>query len=161
MLRYAQHDTEGAWGLFKHALMPETSMLKQIDHLGIAVKNLEESVAFYRDVMGLEVSAAEEFNGMKIAFLRIGESELELLEDMTPDGAIARFVAKRGEGIQHVAYRVENIEQALDAMRAKGLRLIDERPRPGARRARVAFLHPSSTKGVLIEFVEPHAASHP
>lgn len=136
-------------------------MLKQIDHIGIAVKNLEESVAFYRDVMGLEVSAAEEFNGMQIAFLRIGESELELLEDMTPDGAIARFVAKRGEGIQHVAYRVENIEQALDEMRAKGLRLIDERPRPGARRARVAFLHPSSTKGVLIEFVEPHAPAHP
>ncbi|MGH8057659.1 MAG: methylmalonyl-CoA epimerase, partial [Candidatus Entotheonellia bacterium] len=122
-------------------------MLKQIDHIGIAVKNLDETVAFYRDVMGLEVSAAEEFNGMKIAFLRIGESELELLEDMTPDGAIARFVAKRGEGIQHVAYRVENIEQALDEMRAKGLKLIDERPRPGARRARVAFLHPTSTKG--------------
>lgn len=136
-------------------------MLKQIDHIGIAVKNLNETVAFYHDVMGLEVSAAEEFNGMKIAFLRIGESELELLEDMTPDGAIARFVAKRGEGIQHVAYRVENIEQALDEMRAKGLKLIDERPRPGARRARVAFLHPTSTKGVLIEFVEPHAPSRP
>lgn len=136
-------------------------MLKQIDHIGIAVKNLDETVAFYRDVMGLEVSAAEEFNGMKIAFLRIGDSELELLEDMTSDGAIARFVAKRGEGIQHVAYRVDNIEQALDEMRTKGLRLIDERPRPGARRARVAFLHPSSTKGVLIEFVEPHAPSHP
>lgn len=136
-------------------------MLKQIDHIGIAVKNLDETVAFYREVMGLEVSAAEEFNGMKIAFLRIGDSELELLEDMTSDGAIARFVAKRGEGIQHVAYRVDNIEQALDEMRTKGLRLIDERPRPGARRARVAFLHPSSTKGVLIEFVEPHAPSHP
>ena len=135
-------------------------MLQQIDHVGIAVKNLEESVAFYRDVMGLEVSATEEFNGMKIAFLRIGECELELLEDMTAAGAIARYIAKRGEGIQHVAFRVDNIEQALEEMRAKGVARIDERPRPGARMAKVAFLHPRSTNGVLIEFVEPHAPPH-
>jgi methylmalonyl-CoA/ethylmalonyl-CoA epimerase len=135
-------------------------MLRQIDHIGIAVQSLDDTVAFYRDVMGLEVSATEIFNGMKIAFLRIGDSELELLEDLTPDGAIARHVAKRGEGLQHVAYRVDNIEQALAEMRAKGLTLIDEQPRPGARQARVAFLHPKSTKGVLIEFVEPrHSAS--
>jgi methylmalonyl-CoA/ethylmalonyl-CoA epimerase len=136
-------------------------MLQQIDHIGIAVKNLDETVAFYRQVMGLEVSATEVFNGMKIAFLRIGDSELELLEDLTPDGAIARHVAKRGEGVQHVAYRVDNIEQALQDMRAKGVELIDERPRPGARNARVAFLHPKSTKGVLIEFVEPQRAPLP
>src|ERR687896_2173135 len=117
-------------------------MRQQIDHIGIAVKNLEETVAFYRDVMGLEVSSTEVFSGMKIAFLRIGDSELELLEDLTPDGAIARHVAKRGEGIQHVAYRVDNIDQALQDMRAKGIELIDGRPRPGARNARVAFLHP-------------------
>ena len=132
-------------------------MLERIDHIGIAVTNLDETVDFYRTVMGLEVSATEAFNGMKLAFLRVGDSELELLEDTTPDGAIARFIAKRGEGIQHVAYRVENLEQALAEMRARGVRLIDETPRPGARQARVAFLHPSSTKGVLIEFVEPHA----
>jgi methylmalonyl-CoA/ethylmalonyl-CoA epimerase len=136
-------------------------MLQQIDHIGIAVKNLDETVAFYRQVMELEVSATEVFNGMKIAFLRIGDSELELLEDLTPDGAIARHVAKRGEGVQHVAYRVDNIEQALQVMRAKGIELIDERPRPGARNARVAFLHPKSTKGVLIEFVEPQSAPQP
>lgn len=136
-------------------------MLQQIDHIGIAVKNLDETVAFYRQVMGLEVSATEVFNSMKIAFLRIGDSELELLEDLTPDGAIARHVAKRGEGLQHVAYRVDNIEQALQDMRAKGVELIDERPRPGARNARVAFLHPKSTKGVLIEFVEPQRAPLP
>ncbi|MBI3327419.1 MAG: methylmalonyl-CoA epimerase [Nitrospinae bacterium] len=136
-------------------------MLKQIDHIGIAVKNLDETVAFYRDVMGLEVSATEEFNGMKIAFLRIGESELELLEDLTADGAIARYIAKRGEGIQHVAFRVDNIEQALDDMRAKGVTRIDEKPRRGARHAKVAFLHPKSTKGALIEFVEPQGPSHP
>jgi methylmalonyl-CoA/ethylmalonyl-CoA epimerase len=135
-------------------------MLQQIDHIGIAVQNLDETVAFYRDVMGLEVSATETFNGMKIAFLRVGDSELELLQDMTPDGAIARHVAKRGEGLQHVAYRVDNIEQALAEMRAKGLTLIDEQPRPGARNARVAFLHPKSTKGVLIEFVEPQGFAH-
>jgi methylmalonyl-CoA/ethylmalonyl-CoA epimerase len=136
-------------------------MLRQIDHIGIAVKNLDETVAFYRQVMGLEVSSTEVFNGMKIAFLRIGDSELELLEDMTPDGAIARHIGKRGEGIQHVAYRVDNIERALQEMRAKGIELIDERPRPGARHARVAFLHPKSTKGVLIEFVEPPGSPHP
>jgi methylmalonyl-CoA/ethylmalonyl-CoA epimerase len=136
-------------------------MLRQIDHIGIAVKNLDETVAFYRHVMGLEVSAAEVFNGMKIAFLRVGDSELELLEDLTPDGAIARHVARRGEGMQHVAYRVDDIEQALQEMRAKGVDLIDAQPRLGARRARVAFLHPKSTQGVLIEFVEPQAPSRP
>jgi len=136
-------------------------MLQQIDHIGIAVKNLDETVAFYRQVMGLEVSSTEVFNGMKIAFLRIGDSELELLEDLTPDGTIARHVAKRGEGMQHVAYRVDNIEEALQDMRAKGIALIDKRPRPGARKARVAFLHPKSTNGVLIEFVEPQSSSLP
>ncbi len=136
-------------------------MLQQIDHIGIAVRNLDDTIAFYRDVMGLEVSATELFNGMKIAFLRIGDSELELLEDITPNGAIAHHIAKRGEGLQHVAYRVSNIEQALAAMRAKGITLIDEQPRPGARNARVAFLHPTSTKGVLIEFVEPQGSFHP
>jgi methylmalonyl-CoA/ethylmalonyl-CoA epimerase len=136
-------------------------MLQQIDHIGIAVRDLDEAIAFYRDVMGLEVSSTEIFNGMKIAFLRIADSELELLEDMTPDGAIARHIAKRGEGLQHVAYRVSNIEEALTEMRAKGITLIDAQPRPGARNARVAFLHPKSTKGVLIEFVEPQGSSHP
>ena len=136
-------------------------MLQHIDHIGIAVRNLDETIAFYRDVMGLEVSSTEIFNGMKVAFLRIADSELELLEDMTPDGAIARHIAKRGEGLQHVAYRVSNIEEALAEMRAKGITLIDAQPRPGARNARVAFLHPKSTKGVLIEFVEPQGSSHP
>jgi methylmalonyl-CoA/ethylmalonyl-CoA epimerase len=135
-------------------------MLQHIDHIGIAVRNLDETIALYRDVMGLEVSSSELFNGMKIAFLHIGDSELELLEDMTPNGAIARHIAKRGEGLQHVAYRVCNIEQALAEMRAKGIALIDEQPRPGARNARVAFLHPTSTKGVLIEFVEPQGLFH-
>jgi methylmalonyl-CoA/ethylmalonyl-CoA epimerase len=135
-------------------------MLQQIDHIGIAVKNLDETLAFYRQVMGLEVSSSEVFNGMKVAFLRIGDSELELLEDTTPDGAIARHIAKRGEGMQHVAYRVADIEQALQEMRAKGVELIDERPRLGARHARIAFLHPKSTKGVLIEFVEPRGSPH-
>jgi methylmalonyl-CoA/ethylmalonyl-CoA epimerase len=136
-------------------------MLQRIDHIGIAVKNLDETVAFYGQVMGLEVSSSEVFNGMKIAFLRIGDSELELLEDLTPDGAIARHIAKCGEGMQHVAYRVDDIEQALQDMRTKGIELIDERPRPGARNARVAFLHPRSTKGVLIEFVEPQRSPLP
>ena len=136
-------------------------MLQQIDHIGIAVSNLDETVSFYRQIMGLEVSSTEVWNGMKIAFLRVGDCELEILEDLTPDGPIARYVAKRGEGVQHVAYRVADLEQALEDMRAKGIALIDERPRPGARRARVAFLHPKSTKGVLIELVEPQSSPPP
>jgi methylmalonyl-CoA/ethylmalonyl-CoA epimerase len=135
-------------------------MLQQIDHIGMAVKNLDESVAFYRQVMGLEVSSTEVFNGMKIAFLRIGDSELELIEDLTPT-APSLAMSRNGEGMQHVAYRVDNIEQALQEMRAKGIALIDERPRPGARKARVAFLHPKSTKGVLIELVEPQRSPLP
>ena len=136
-------------------------MLQQIDHIGMAVTRLDDTVAFYRQVMGLEVSSSEVFGGMKIAFLRIGDSELELIEDLTPDGAIARHIAKQGEGMQHVAYRVDNIDQALQEMRAKGVALIDERARPGARKARVAFLHPKSTKGVLIELVEPQKSPLP
>jgi methylmalonyl-CoA/ethylmalonyl-CoA epimerase len=136
-------------------------MLQQIDHIGIAVSNLDETVSFYRQVMGLEVSSTEVLNGMKIAFLRIGDSELEILEDLTPDGPIAHHVAKRGEGVQHVAYRVDDLEQALEEMRAKGITLIDEHPRRGARQARVAFLHPKSTKGVLIELVEPQNSPLP
>ena len=129
----------------------------RIDHIGIAVENLEEACEVYR-ALGLESHGTEvvEEQKVKVAFFPCGDSEVELLESTTPDGPIAKFIEKNGGrgGIQHIAIRVPNIEEALEEMKAKGFRLIDESPRYGAGNARIAFLHPKSTKGVLIELCE-------
>lgn len=131
-------------------------MVKKVDHIGIAVNNLDESVKFYRDILGLELHGTEvvEEQKVKVAFLPIGDTEVELLESTSPDGPIAKFIEAKGQGIQHIAYRVDDIEAALEEMKAKGVRLIDEKPRYGAGGARIAFLHPKSTNGVLIELCE-------
>lgn len=131
-------------------------MVNKVDHIGIAVSNLEESIKFYQEVLGLKLHGTEvvEEQKVKVAFLPIGDTEVELLEATTPDSAIAKFIENKGQGVQHIAFRVENIEAALDEMRAKGIRLIDEKPRYGAGGARIAFLHPKSTNGVLIELCE-------
>ena len=131
-------------------------MVSKIDHIGIAVSDLEESIRFYEDVLGLEVEGEEvvEEQKVKVAFLPIGDTEVELLEATTPDSPIAKFIEKRGQGVQHIAFKVDNIEEALEMMREKGIRLIDEKPRYGAGGARIAFLHPKSTNGVLIELCE-------
>ncbi len=129
-------------------------MITGIDHVGMAVKNLEEAVWFYENVLDLPIGHREEHDGLKIAFVQVGNSELELLEDTTPEGPIARYIAKRGEGIHHVAFAVENVMEALQKAQERGVRLIDEVPRRGARGARIAFLHPKTTGGVLIEFCE-------
>ncbi len=128
----------------------------KIDHIGIAVNNLEESLKLYTDVLGLTSTGLEvvEEQKVKVAFLPCGDSEIELLESTSPDGPIARFIEKNGEGIQHVALKVDNIEDSLAALREKGIRLIDEKPRYGAGGARIAFLHPKATKGVLLELTE-------
>jgi len=128
----------------------------KIDHIGIAIKDLAESLNFYRDVLGLEVTGTEVVpeQKVKVAFLPCGDSEVELLESTDPEGPIAKFIEKRGEGIQHIALRVDNIEDALEYMQEKGLRLIDKSPRYGAGGARIAFLHPQVSKGVLIELTE-------
>ncbi len=126
-------------------------MIKKINHLGIAVENLDEAVAFYRDVLGLPPSHTEEFDGMRIAFIPVGESELELLEPMDDDGAIARFLKRHGPGFQHVAFEVDDVDATVADLQAKGARLIDEVARPGADGTRIAFLHPKGTHGVLIE----------
>jgi methylmalonyl-CoA/ethylmalonyl-CoA epimerase len=128
----------------------------KIDHIGIAVKDLAASLQFYSEVLGLEAVGTEEVaeQNVKVAFLPCGDSELELLESTTPDGPIAKFIEKRGEGVQHIALRVDNLEEALAMMREKGVRLIDEKPRYGAGGARIAFLHPKATKGVLLELAE-------
>ncbi|MDK2824679.1 MAG: methylmalonyl-CoA/ethylmalonyl-CoA epimerase [Clostridia bacterium] len=128
----------------------------KVDHIGIAVKNLDESLKFYTEVLGLKCEGTEvvEEQKVRVAFLPCGDSELELLESTSPDGPIARFIEKNGEGIQHIALRVENIERALEYLKEQGVRLIDEKPRYGAGGAKIAFLHPKTTKGVLLELSE-------
>ena len=128
----------------------------RIDHLGIAVSELESGQKFWTDIMGLELEGQETVEEQKVttAFLPVGESEVELLESTAPDGPIAAFIERRGQGMQHVAFQVENIEAALAELKEKGVRLIDEEPRRGAGGARIAFLHPKATNGVLVELCE-------
>jgi methylmalonyl-CoA/ethylmalonyl-CoA epimerase len=128
----------------------------KIDHLGIAVNHMDEGKAFWTDVLGLDFVGTETVEEQKVTtgFFPVGESEVELLESTAPDGPIARYLEKKGPGIQHIAFRVENIESALEELKAKGVRLIDEKPRKGAGGAKIAFLHPKATQGVLVELCE-------
>ena len=128
-----------------------------LDHVGIAVSELERSLAFFRDVLGLHVEPAEEVASQKVRahFLHMGSSSLELLEATSPESAIAKFVERRGPGLHHVALRVEDIDAALAELSERGVRLIDTVARPGAEGARVAFIHPSAAHGVLVELKEP------
>jgi methylmalonyl-CoA/ethylmalonyl-CoA epimerase len=128
----------------------------KIDHLGIAVNSIGEGKKFWTDVLGLKFEGSETVAEQKVttAFFPVGESEVELLESTAPDGPVAKYIEKRGEGIQHVAFRVENIEGALEELKNKGIKLIDEKPRIGAGGAKIAFLHPKSTNGVLVELCE-------
>ena len=132
-------------------------MLSAIDHVGVAVEDLDASLALYRDTFGLSVVHRETVTeqGVEAALLDLGESHLELLAPLGPDTAVGRFLARRGPGIHHIAYRVSSIDETLSALAASGVRMIDERPRSGIRGSRVAFVHPSSTDGVLTEIVEP------
>lgn len=131
-----------------------------IDHVGIAVGDLQASLGFFRDVLGLEVEPGEEVGSQQVRahFLHMGPSSLELLEAMAPESAIARFVERRGPGLHHVALRVEDIDAAIAYLASRGVRLIDAVARPGAEGARVAFIHPSAAHGVLVELKEPAAA---
>jgi len=130
----------------------------KIDHLGIAVNSIDEGRNFWTGVLGLKFEGDEtvEQQKVKTAFFPVGESEVELLESTSPEGPVAKFIEKKGEGIQHVAFRVDNIEEALSELKQKGVRLIDETPRIGAGGAKIAFLHPKSTSGVLVELCERH-----
>ncbi|MDA8213510.1 MAG: methylmalonyl-CoA epimerase [Clostridia bacterium] len=131
-------------------------MITKVDHIGIAVKSIDEALKLYQDILGLKLVETEvvEEQKVKVAFLPVGDSEIELLESTTPDGPVAKFIEAKGEGIQHIAFRVNNIEQALADLKAKGVRLIDEKPRRGAGGAKIAFLHPKGTHGTLIELCE-------
>jgi methylmalonyl-CoA epimerase len=128
----------------------------KIDHIGIAVKSVSEALKVYQQAIGLKVAGYDEVDtdGVRVAMLSLGESRIELLEPTRPDSPIEKFMAKRGEGLHHVAIRVDNIEEALERLKASGARLIDSVPRRGAHNTRVAFIHPSSTHGVLLELVE-------
>jgi methylmalonyl-CoA/ethylmalonyl-CoA epimerase len=130
--------------------------VKHIDHIGIAVKDLQAAVTWYEETLGIKASGEETVDEqkVKVAFLPCGEGELEFLESTDPEGPIARFIEKNGEGVQHIALRVESIDDALEELKAKGVRLIDQTPRYGAGGARIAFVHPKETKGVLLELCE-------
>ncbi len=130
--------------------------VKRIDHIGIAVRDIEQAGKFYTDILGLEIEDIEHIADQKVnvAFVPIADSEVELLASTEPDGPVAKYLDSRGEGIQHIAFRVENIEDALKELNEKGVRLIDQEPRKGAGGARIAFIHPKETNGVLVELCE-------
>jgi len=128
----------------------------KIDHIGIATNGIEAAAAFYRDALRLEIAEIEEVSDQKVrvAMLPIGESRVELLEPTSPDSPISKFLEKRGPGIHHLAVQVDDIHEALENLRRQGTRLIDDQPRQGAGGCLVAFVHPSSSGGVLIELVQ-------
>jgi len=127
-----------------------------IEHIGIAVKSIEESIKYYENVLGLKCYAIEEIADQKVktAFFKIGQTKIELLESTDPEGPVGKFIEKRGVGVHHIAFAVENLEKSLKDAEQKGVRLIDKQPRKGAEGLDIAFLHPASTGGVLTEFCE-------
>jgi methylmalonyl-CoA/ethylmalonyl-CoA epimerase len=129
----------------------------RIDHVAVAVEDLDEAVALYRDRLGMNLQHREtvEQFGVEAVLLGIGDAHVELLKPVSPDSGLGRFLERRGPGMHHVAYRTDDIDSALESVRAAGLQLIDERPRRGVRNSRVAFMDPKSTGGVLMELVEP------
>lgn len=130
--------------------------ISQIDHLGVAVRSIAEASPYYREVLGLRSAAVEEVPEQKVrvAFFGVGDVRIELLEPTAADSPVARFLEQRGPGLHHIAYRVDDLPATLAALKAAGVRLIDESPRPGAHGMKIAFAHPSGTGGVLSEFCE-------
>ncbi len=130
--------------------------LTHIEHIGIAVKNLEESIRYYEDVLGLKCYSIEEVKDQKVktAFFQLGQTKIELLESTDPEGPIGKFIEKKGEGVHHLAFAVDGIESALEELKEKGVQLVDQQPRKGAEGLDIAFLHPRSTRGVLTELCE-------
>jgi methylmalonyl-CoA epimerase len=137
-------------------------VLSAIDHVGVAVEDLNDAVALYQDALGMTLVHRETVvqQGVEAVLLDIGDSHIELLAPLEPETAVGRFLARRGPGLHHVAYRVADVESTLRQLAAAGMRLIDEHPRQGIRNSRVAFVHPASTGGVLTEIVQPAAEDH-
>jgi methylmalonyl-CoA/ethylmalonyl-CoA epimerase len=131
-------------------------MLSKINHIGVAVKSIEEALPFYHETLGMALMGTEEVPSqqVKVAFLMVGESKIELLEPTSPESPVAKFLEKNGPGVHHVAYSVPDIEQAIAILTAGGTRMIDAVPRNGAHGARIAFIHPKSSGGVLTELCQ-------
>ena len=130
-------------------------MIHKIAHIGVAVKNIEEAEKFYSEVLSLKIQDRESLKEIKASFIPVGDTAVELLQSTTPEGVINKFIEKKGEGIHHIAYHVDNIDKALEDLKARGIPLIDEKPRKGAHNSKVAFLNPKGAYGVLVELVEP------
>jgi methylmalonyl-CoA epimerase len=137
-------------------------MLSAIDHVGVAVEDLDATLAFYTGSLGMPLVHREtvEQQGVRAALLDVGDGHIELLEPLGPETPVGKFLARRGPGLHHVAYRVADVERTLTELANAGLRLIDERSRPGIRGSRVAFVHPASTGGVLTEIIQPATEEH-
>ena len=140
--------------MVEHSLR-DRAMIEKVDHIAIVVRSIEEALQVYEGALGFELTEVKEMpeQAVRIAFLPVGESEIELVEPLTADSGVARFLEKRGEGLHHICFEVDDIEVALQDLAAQGVRLIDQQPRRGAH-GRVAFLHPKSAHGVLIELIE-------
>ena len=130
--------------------------IKKIDHIGVAVKNIEEAAGFWQGTLGLKITGVETVEAQKVktAFLPTGDSEIELLEATDAESAIAKFIENKGEGIHHLALRVDDIEAALAFLSAQGIRLIDQTPRQGAGGAKISFIHPKAAGGILLELCQ-------
>jgi methylmalonyl-CoA epimerase len=128
--------------------------IKRIAHIGVGVLDADKSKSLFQEVLGLPVTGEDRVGELKTVFLPVGETNLELVQSTEPDGVMKKFIEKRGEGIHHIALEVEDIDQALEELKAKGVPLIDQQARPGAHQTRVAFLHPKGTNGILIELVQ-------
>jgi methylmalonyl-CoA/ethylmalonyl-CoA epimerase len=137
--------------------MLRAKMLSNIDHIGVAVEDIESALALYRDSFGMPLVHRETVaeQGVDAALLDVGDSHVELLQPLGPETAVGKFLSRRGPGLHHVAYRVASVQETLNVLAAAGLRLLDERPRRGIRGSQVAFVHPASTGGVLTEIVQP------
>jgi methylmalonyl-CoA/ethylmalonyl-CoA epimerase len=134
--------------------------IKRIAHLGIVVKNLDAALELFTGALPLDLVHTEDYQGMKIGFIPVGDSSIELLQDVSGSSSIKKFLDNNGEGIHHIAFEVDDIEQAVAELKEKGVRLIDEKPRPGAHGMHVAFMHPKATHGILMELVQPMAKGH-
>jgi methylmalonyl-CoA/ethylmalonyl-CoA epimerase len=131
-------------------------MLKKIHHVGIVVSDLEKAMKFWRDLLGLAVvkTAVVQDQGVRAALLKVGESEIELLEPLVPENGVGKFLARRGGGLHHVCFQTEDVVAELSRAKAKGIQLIDQQPRPGLA-GMICFLHPKATRGVLVEYAQP------
>ncbi len=134
--------------------------IKRIAHLGIAVKDFDAALNFFTQGLPLDITHTEDYQGMRIGFIPVGDSSIEILQDSSGQSAIKKFVDKNGEGIHHIAFEVDDINEAVEELKARGIKLIDDKPREGAHGMTIAFMHPKASLGILMELVQPTTESH-